>query len=119
MMNDEGHALTISMCVKFLQYIFFEVFLNLGATPNGNLVPVVIVLNKTWALLHKIMVTLQLMVSLQTMVTTIDFLTLIGYGWSSVAMVVTIDCRDTINCTVTIVLCNGAQGPLHKTYMYH
>ena len=24
-------------------------------------------------------------------------------------MVVTIDCRDTINCKVTIVLCNGAQ----------
>ena len=23
-------------------------------------------------------------------------------------MVVTIDCRDTINCKVTIVLCNGA-----------
>ena len=30
--------------------------------------------------------------------------------WSSVAiMVVTIVCRDTINCKVTIVLCNGAQ----------
>ena len=37
------------------------------------------------------------------MVTVIDFLTL-----SSVAMVVTIDCRDTINCKVTIVLCNRA-----------
>ena len=24
-------------------------------------------------------------------------------------MVVTIDCRDTINCKVIIVLCNGAQ----------
>ena len=30
--------------------------------------------------LHKTMVTLQLMVSPQTIVTTIDFLTLIGYG---------------------------------------
>ena len=29
--------------------------------------------------------------------------------WSSVAMVVTIDCRDTINCKLTIVLCN--RGP--------
>ena len=32
-------------------------------------------------------------------------------------MVVTIDCRDTINCKVTIVLCNGAhiRALLHKT----
>ena len=28
--------------------------------------------------------------------------------WSSVAMVVTIVCRDTINCKDTIVWCNGA-----------
>ena len=35
---------------------------------------------KIWAPLHKSMVTLQLMISLQSMVTTIDFLTLIGYG---------------------------------------
>ena len=28
--------------------------------------------------------------------------------WSSVAMVVTIVCRDTIYCKDTIVLCNGA-----------
>ena len=53
------------------------------------------------------MVTLQLMISLQTMVTIIDCLTLIGYG-AGVAMVVTIVCRDTINCKVTIVVCNGA-----------
>ena len=50
------------------------------------------------------MVTLQLMVSLNTMVTTIDFLTLIGYG----AVLLWV-CRDTTNCKVTIVLCNGAQ----------
>ena len=33
-----------------------------------------------WALLHKTIVSLQLMVSLQTMVSAIDFLILIGYG---------------------------------------
>ena len=38
------------------------------------------ILPKCRALLHKTMVTLQLMVSLQTMVTTIDFLILVGYG---------------------------------------
>ena len=59
---------------------------------------------KTWAPLHKTMVTLQLMISMQSIVTIIDFLTSIGYG----AMVVTIDCRDTINFKVTIVLCNRA-----------
>ena len=35
---------------------------------------------RTWAPLHKTIVSLQLMVSLQTMVSTIDFLILIGYG---------------------------------------
>ena len=42
------------------------------------------------------------------MVTIIDFLTLIGYGAVLLWYIVTIDCRDTINCKVTIVLCNGA-----------
>ena len=32
-------------------------------------------------------------------------------------MVVTIDCRDTINCKVTIVLCNG--GPAFPTYVVY
>ena len=63
----------------------------------------------TWAPLHKTMVTLQLMVSLQSMVTIIAFLDFDWLWKSSVAMVVTIDCRDTINCKVAIVLCNGAQ----------
>ena len=50
------------------------------------------------------------MVSLQTTVNAIDFLILIGYGAVRVAMVVTIVCRDTINCKDTIVLiCNGAK----------
>ena len=31
--------------------------------------------------------------------------------WSSVAMVLTIVCRDTINCKASIVLCNGPQIP--------
>ena len=32
-------------------------------------------------------------------------------------MVVTIDCRDTINCKVTIVLCNGALSLMY--FMLH
>ena len=68
--------------------------------------------DQTWFLLfraplHKTMVTLQLMISLQSVVTIIDFL---NWLWSSVAMVVTVDCRDTINCKVTIVLCTGPQA---------
>ena len=35
---------------------------------------------KSWAPLHKTIVSLQLMVSRQTMVSAIDFLILIGYG---------------------------------------
>ena len=48
------------------------------------------------------------------MVTIIDFLTLIGYGAVLLSMVLTIDCRDTINCKVTIVLCNGALISLYQ-----
>ena len=52
----------------------------------------------------------QLMVSLQTMVTN-HIATLLhdSQSKSRKSMALTIDCRDTINCKDTIVLCNGAQ----------
>ena len=79
-----------------------------------------LLLSNTRAPLHKTMVTIQLMVSRQT-----------GKVYHSntapwpikvkKSMIVTIVCRDIINCKVTIVLCNGAQSlyvPKLKASMY-
>ena len=71
----------------------------------------------TRAPLHKTMVTLQLMISLQSMVTTIAIL-LHSQSKSKISMIVTIDCRDIINCKVTIVLCNGAQVPKKRVLYF-
>ena len=57
----------------------------------------------TRAPLHTTMVTLQLMISLQSMVTIIDFWTLICYGAVLLWYCSSTDCRDTINCKVTII----------------